>query len=268
MERIREAVQRARKDRGFKLGHVATGETPTSMGVNYAKIRSLPLAQGVLDQGLIIHSGSESAILNVYRLLQARVWRLMQENKWNTLAITSATKGEGKSLTAINLAISLARLANHTVFLADFDLQQPSIQQHLGYRLSLGLSDYVIHDAPLHDVLVSPGIEGLAILPGDREFSNSSSGVLSSPKLVQLIDHLRASDASHINLFDLPPLLTSDDVFALTRHIDAVLLVIEEGKTTGEVLTRARELLGGTKVLGSVLNKSEERITDYPAPKS
>jgi Mrp family chromosome partitioning ATPase len=81
--------------------------------------------------------------------------------------------------------------------------------------------------------------------------------------MAQLIQELAARYRSRIILFDLPPALLADDVLAFSPHVDAVLLTIEDGKTTREDVTRSLEILGTTHVLGTVLNKSTENPNRY-----
>ena len=91
----------------------------------------------------------------------------------------------------------------------------------------------------------------------------NSSELLVSPKMLELVESLKRSDGSPLIIFDLPPLLTADDALAFTPHVDAVLLVVEEGKTVPTELERATDLLKGTHLLGSVLNKSAQTQVAY-----
>ena len=88
----------------------------------------------------------------------------MRENKWNTLAITSPNPGNGKTLTAVNLAISLANEANQTVLLVDLDLRSPGIHSLFAHQPEKGISEYLTSDTPLSEILFNPGIDRLILL--------------------------------------------------------------------------------------------------------
>jgi capsular exopolysaccharide synthesis family protein len=202
-------------------------------------------------------SGSErNAYTEAYKILRTQIQQRLRERGWNSLAITSAGINEGKTLTAINLAISLAMEVNHTVLLVDADLRHPSVHKYFGFETKLGLSDYLTTDVPLSELLVHPeNVPRFVILPGGTPLSNSSE-MLNSPKLVRLVEELKTRYPSRIILFDLPPLLSAADTLAFSPYVDAALLVIEDGKTQAQDLKDATGLLQGTTLIGSVLNKS------------
>jgi capsular exopolysaccharide synthesis family protein len=181
----------------------------------------------------------------------------MRVNGWKTLAITSPGEGNGKTITAINLAISLARDVKQTVLLVDLDLRRPSMASYFFEHAVPGLSDYITEDRPLSELLINPGIERLVLLPGHHSFTHSSE-VLSSPKMIELVQELKSRYEDRLILFDMPPVLAGDDVLAFLPYLDAVMLVIEEGRTTKDELSRAYDLLSDDKILGTVLNKSSE----------
>ena len=185
--------------------------------------------------------------------------QIFRENKWNTLAVTSPGANAGKTLTAINLAISIAREVDYTVLLVDANLQSPGMLDHFGLAPRKGLSEYLTEDVPIADLLFKPGIvEHLVVLPGGRPLGNSSE-MLSSPKMGRLVEEMKSRYPSRIIIFDLPPLLTSSDTLAFVPHVDAALLVVEEGTTRKDELERAADLLGATNIVGTVLNKAESR---------
>ena len=169
---------------------------------------------------------------------------------------------EGKTLTAINLAISLAMEVSYTVLLVDADLRHPNVHTYFGLEPEFGLSDYLVSDKPLQELLVHPaGIQGLVILPGGKPLINSAE-MLNSPKMSRLVEELKTRYPSRIVLFDLPPSLTTADAVAFAPYVDAALLVVEEGKTSTQDAQRATELLKDTHLIGAVLNKSLSNPAD------
>jgi len=179
-----------------------------------------------------------------------------KENNWNVLAITSPGEGEGKTLTAINLAISIARKVDYTVLLVDANLRHPWLLEHFGLEHRKGLSEYLTEDTPISELLIRlDSVDHLVILPGGRPLTNSAE-MLNSPKMKQLVEEMKSRYQSRIIIFALPPVLSSDDAQAFSPYVDAALLVVEEGVTQTQDIERTVELLGTTNIVGTVLNKA------------
>lgn len=191
---------------------------------------------------------------DVFRLLRTQVLRQMRENHWSSLAVVSPTAGCGKSFVTANLAIAIAMEVNQTVLIMDVDLRNPQLGWHFGLENEKGLLDYLQDGTPVEELLVNPGFERLVVLPG-RHTQSVSSELLSLPKMTTLVTELKARYASRILIFDLPPLLTSDDAMLFMPHFDAALLVAEDGQTTPDDMRQALAILESTNLAGTVLNK-------------
>lgn len=181
--------------------------------------------------------------------------KLIDEGK-NTLLITSANPGEGKTLTAINLAISVAHQINCTVLLVDADLRKPSIHNLFELDADRGLSDYLLGKVEIPDILINPGIPRLVILPGGKPITASSEH-LGAPRMVSLIKEMKERYSDRFIIFDSSPLLTSADPLALSRYMDSILIVVEAEKTTREDIQGVMELLKDKPVIGTVFNKTK-----------
>jgi Mrp family chromosome partitioning ATPase len=116
------------------------------------------------------------------------------------------------------------------------------------------LVDYLLDGTPVEDLLVHPGIGRFLLLPAGRGVLGSSE-LLTSPRMLALVKELKQRYQSRIVLFDLPPLLDAADALAFSPYTDAILLVIEAGRTQAEQIERALQLLKGTPIIGTVLNK-------------
>ncbi len=260
MERIKQALEKARQERQ-KAGNIpgmssSTGAADVSTAVTYTHTRTVDVAKNVMQERRIISGSEQNAFTDAYKMLRTQVLQRLREKGWNSLAITSPGVNEGKTLTAINLAISLAMEVNYTVLLVDADLRHPSVHGYFGLAAEYGLSDYLTDEKPLSELLVHPaGIPGFVILPGGKPLTNSAE-MLNSPKMVRLVEELKTRYPSRIVLFDLPPLLSAADTLAFSPYVDAALLVVEEGKTQADEVKRAIGLLEATNVIGTVLNKS------------
>jgi len=205
--------------------------------------------------------GAKSA----YNVLRTRVLQRMRTNGWTKLAISSAGIDDGKTLTAINLAISMARQGHQRVVLIDFDLQRPTIETYLGLRsIERYLSDYISGDAGPAEIMHSTAIEHLWVIPNNRSFQNSSE-ILASDAITDLITWIGKVDPNCVMLFDLPPMLVSDDVLAVSPLFDTLLIVLAEGKTSRQSARNTRELIEDHDIalLGTVLNKSSDRMATY-----
>jgi Mrp family chromosome partitioning ATPase len=198
-----------------------------------------------------------------YKILRTRVQQRMEASHWHSIAVSAAEAGDGKTLTSINLAIALARDVNCWVFLVDLDLQRPQVASYLGLQFDKGLSDFLAGQASFDEIVYDPGIERLSVIPNGRGMDQSSE-LLGSPRMFELGQALASETPRRIVIYDMPPLLLSDDVLRFLPNVDALLLIVAEGKTPRVTLEHARDAIPEKKLLGIVLNRSAEReISSY-----
>jgi exopolysaccharide/PEP-CTERM locus tyrosine autokinase len=265
MERIKQALERARAERQGNPAPVAinTAAAPAPeahvQNLRYSQTREVDIPDQKLRANRVVTSFEPCEFTDAYNMLRTQVLQRLSENNWNVLAVTSPGSGEGKSLTALNLAASLAMEVNYTVLLVDADLRHPKLHEHLGLEAGQGLSDYLLDDTPLPELLIHPAnIDHLTVLPGGRAMRNSAE-MLNSPKMSRLVEEMKNRYPSRIVIFDLPPVLNTADAMAFAPYVDATLLVVEEGKTTRKEVQHALDLLSATNVIGTVLNKAGHR---------
>ena len=265
MDRFRTALQLYKDQNGQpgtkpKIGKAAAGQA-VPLPIVYTTTRSLNVPLPVLRQRRVMAAYDKGPFVDAVKILRTQVMHRLRENNWNVLGVTSPGHGEGKTLTAVNLAVSLAMETTQTVLLVDANLRNPSIHEVFGLKDCPGLADYLLDNQPVEDLLVHPGIGRFVLLPGGRAISNSTE-ILTSPKMLALVEEFKHRYPSRIVIFDLPPLLYTADVLAFSPYIDALLLVVEEGKTTVEEVRRALSLLKNSRpVLGTVLNKAGQMAT-------
>ncbi len=181
----------------------------------------------------------------------------MRQNAWQTLAVTSPNKGAGKSTVALNLAMSFSMEVDYTALLVDADLRDPDLRHMLELEPGPGLSDYLMGNAALEDLLIHPNIGNLVILPGGAPVANTSE-LMRSPMMADLVRELRGRYRDRLIVFDVPPILAGADTLALSAYMDATIMLVEERKTTREDIERSCELLQHSNLMGIVLNKSRE----------
>jgi exopolysaccharide/PEP-CTERM locus tyrosine autokinase len=269
MEKIKQALERARESRtttNFDARRrsrvLKAPASEASSKITYTKTKTVEVSEESLREKRVFIGNTNDAISDQYKVLRTHVLQRLKANQWNLLAVTSPSEGCGKTLTSINLAISLAKEVNHSVLLVDLDLRRPSVQSYFFNENQPGLSEYLNEDKELSEILFNPGIERLVILPGNKPLA-SSSEMLSSPKMVQLVEELKNRYPNRIVIFDMPPLLSCDDMIAFSPFIDAVMLVVEEGRTRKDELARANELLVNSNIIGTVLNKAKAIDQSY-----
>lgn len=270
MDRIQKALDKAKEklqtepnELNVKRGDSVTSRnqalknTQDVTGITYTQTKVVEVSEQHLADKRVIASQYSNAQSGVFRMLRTQVLQKMREKSWQTLAITSPTAGEGKSLVSSNLAVAMAMESNQTVLLVDLDLRNPRLNDYFSLDVKVGLKDYLEGDIDLTDVLINPGVKGLVILPGKGRAENSAE-LLSSKKMSRLVADLKARYNSRMIIFDTPPILQTDDVLLASKYIDSTLLVLEDGKNKESEIVKSLQLLEGTHLIGSVLNKSEK----------
>lgn len=244
-------------------GSAAVAPAPASASMPSFEIERLEWVQpdvDMLEQNRIVID-ERSIASAAYKVLRTRILQRMRRNGWKTLAVTGTCPNEGKTLTAINLSINLAWHLTTSVVLVDMDLRSPSVHRYLGIDTRYGLMDYLNGDVPLVRAGVRPGIERLGVIMNDRPVANASE-LLTAPETVGLIEEVKRGD-DRIAIFDMPPVFAGDDVLAFAPLVDAVLIVLSQGTTKRASLVALRELLQNVNVIGTVLNRSSERVAPY-----
>ena len=284
MEYIQKAIRQAKKERikaqkkvlsddseseeiqnvkiSSSLVPEKTHHASESGAITYSQTKVIKPSQDELAERRLIAGLKNDPRSTLFKMLRTQVLQQLRENNWNSLAITAATQGAGKSLIAANLAISISLEVNHTVLLVDLDLRRPSIHKYFGFEPEYGLHDYLIDDINVKDILVNPGFERLVLLPG-KGTTYDSSELISTPKMMQLVEELKHRYKSRIVIFDLPPLLALDDSLVFIPHVDSALMVVENGKNTEDEVVQSLKLLEHTNLIGTVLNKVDEGKPKY-----
>jgi exopolysaccharide/PEP-CTERM locus tyrosine autokinase len=231
--------------------------------IYYTITRTVPVRLEVLQRQRIITGKENDPVLEEYKILRTQILQRTKAGHHNTLMITGARPGEGKTLTAINLAISLAQEVDKTVLLVDADLRYPSVHEYFGLPRGPGLVDYLTGSLPLSQLLVHPeGFDKLVILPAGRMVAGAAE-LISSPMMADLVKELKQFYPDRYVLFDLPPLLSFADPLAFAPLVDGIMLVVEMGKTAREDIQKCVELLKDFSILGLVLNKVKKEDHAY-----
>lgn len=260
MENIQKALEkaRARRESGAPASSAPVGGAASPSG-GYTRTRVIRPDPAALKEHRIIVAENGHRLTDTFRILRTQVMQEMTAGRHRTLAVTGPNPNEGKTFIAVNLAVSLAMLTESTVLLVDLDLRRPAVHKCFGLKPDVGLGEYLLHSVPLADCLINPGIDRLVVLPGGAPLRTSSE-LLSSPKMLSLARELKERYPDRVIVYDLPPLLVTDDALVFLSHAECCLLVASEGKTQVSDIQRSLELLQSTKLLGTVLNKSKCRV--------
>lgn len=246
-----------RKQNDASSGIAGTIE-PEAGNIEFANLPNVIPDPDCIVENRIVAAQSEAPERAVYKMLRTRVLQRLRASKWNVIGVTGAGPGEGKTLTAINLAYSLAQDVNHRVILIDLDLRRPSVHSYLGVEPKKDLGDFLDGSTKLDKILVRPDEKRLAILTNQTTHRDSSE-ILSSPEIAWLVRQLKNMGPKTITIVDLPPVLAGDDVIAFAPLLDAILLVVGQGTCKREDLLETNELLQDTEILGVILNRSREK---------
>ena len=275
MSRIEKAMERAAQ---LRQGVTSSPETqriqkPLSEPENRTIYTSPPTVAAskimVPDNPFLINFNDPySPIGEELRKLKAALVKLTTGGTFqNSMLVTSAVQNEGKSLTALNLAISLAQEYDHTVLLIDADFRRPTIHRYLGIELKQGFADCLLDEAEICDVIIPTGLGRLSVITAGREVPNPVE-LFASQKAVAMIDEMKNRYHDRYIIFDTPPVLPFAEARTLAHLVDGVLFVVKEQLASQTNIKEAIEALKGSRMLGmvyndAVINRHDEQYSNY-----
>lgn len=195
-----------------------------------------------------------------FKGLRAKVEHRIDSADLRCIAVSSAIAGEGKTLTAINLAINMASTGRKQVLLMDADLRKANVVRELFAVQGPGLSEYLLGDVPREKVIRNSTVPGLYLIPGGRPIP-SPADFLSGEKFRSLLRDAR--EQFDLLILDTPPILPVPDALAISEQVDAFILLFRLDHTPHKLFQQAVEELGEGKILGIVLNGEEPKSEKY-----
>ncbi len=263
MSRIEDAIKKAasqRKSPLEKTAEMLKQKRPVTRRVKNESIGDrvsalLDVVPLKIDNLMLATARDEkNAVVEEYNKLRSTIIALTKgESFLNTLMVTSTISEEGKSMTALNLAISLAKEHNHTVLLVDTDLRRPSVHKYLDITPDVGLVHCLRDNLPIEKALIKTGVGNLVILPAG-EAINDPVDIISSDRMKEIVTELKQRYPDRYIIFDTPPALPFADAGVLAGIVDAILFVVREGKAKSEDIIKTLEDLKGHNLLGIVYN--------------
>jgi protein-tyrosine kinase len=271
MSKLRKALEKAKEERGehdrSPLPSVALATPPEQADTErsprdrfmpfnpvYTTTKVIKCEPDFLKQNRIMPVCTEVGADQV-KILRTQILQNLNDQGRNTLLVTSANPAEGKTITAINLAISFSHQTNRTVLLVDADIRKPTVYKYLGLTEGPGLSDYLIGKAEIADILINPGMERIVILPGGRPLTNSAE-LLGSPRMGSLLKEVKEKYRDRFIIIDAAPVLTSADPLILSDIVDGILIVVEAERTKKEDIKKVFEMMPNKPIIGTVFNKA------------
>jgi non-specific protein-tyrosine kinase len=233
----------------------------------YSQSRTVQLDPDFIAKNRCLVYANDARESEAYKILRTRILHRTRSSGSNTIMVTSALPGEGKTLTAINLAVTLAREFQHTVMLVDADLRRQSVHKYLGCTGEKGLIDHLADGTPFAELITWPGIEKMTLISGGRPYQESAE-ILGSPRMKELIADIKGRYPERYIIFDAPPILTGADVLTFAPLIDQVIVVVKAGSTSMDDVRKALQFLPREKILGLVLNRSLSAQPAYYYPKA
>lgn len=220
----------------------------------YNESTQVRLDQGALAANKCVCISPDATEFEKYKVLRAQIMQKTKEKGWNTLMVTSAKPGEGKTLTSINLAITLAKEFHQTVLLVDCDLGKQDIHKRFGYQSERGLADFLLDECAFNEIISWPGVEKLTVISGGQTIENATE-LLGSPQMKRVVAEMKERYPDRYIIFDLPSLLEGADAITFAPLVDGILLVTQAGRNSIKEINKTLELIPQEKLLGFVLNR-------------
>ena len=218
---------------------------------------------GRVENRVVTLTAPASQAAEQYRTLYYRLERLRLLKPMRLVALTSAVPGEGKTLTAVNLALTAARAApERRILLVDADLRRGRVASTLGVRGRPGLAELLGGECQIHEAVRRFHGTRLAVVPAGGT-AEEPTRMLSSARMRELIASMREEfDEVYI---DLPPALPFADASILGAQMDGLLMVVRAHRTSSRVVEEALDVMGGTPLVGCVLNGAQALTRGYGA---
>lgn len=230
--------------------------SPESVAAAWEALEPVELDLAHLERHRIITHDRHDPAHVAFDVLRTRLLQALLKHGWTRVGITSPDKGCGKTFVASNLALSLSRQRDSRTVLMDLDLRAPGLSRALGVRRAEPVSWFLHGDVPAAKYLRRIGRNLALGLNGERV--RDAAEVLLAPESAIALDTIRDTLAPDVVIYDLPPMLTSDDVLGFLPQLDCVLLIVGGGHTRPEQVTECERLLiDQTHLLGILLNRAE-----------
>jgi Mrp family chromosome partitioning ATPase len=275
MEHIRQAIERAKagersaiepavQQRATERLFAPGGSRPASKDAGERQIPEVVLGNAHLENHRIVAHDIADPRSKAFDMLRTQVLQSLDRHRWQLVGVTSPTAACGKTSTAVNLALSIARQPDRAVLLIDLDLQRPQVANCLGLRTDCGVLSVLEGQKTLSDAVVHARARQskIVVLPAEAAISGSSEW-MTSRAMTSMMQTIKREFARSVVVVDLPPMLSCDDVIALLPQLDCLLFVTAAGTTTVAEVEECTRHLQSSEVVRVVVNKVPEEVARY-----
>ncbi len=234
-------------------------ETGTEI-YNKKSSKSFPLVSidpESVNQRIVAITQPNSAYCEEYRGLRTHILHKSQQQKMQSIVVASVGPSEGKSVTALNLSWLLAQTDGIKALIIDSDLRRPSLANYLAIETTVGLSDVLEGTTSLKDAIIRLEPAGLHLLPGGQS-RHDVAELISGQNFKEIMSEIR--EMFDYVIIDAPPLGVFTDATVLINHADGALFVVCANRTRYKDIDRVLEMLPRERMLGAILNQSEEPL--------
>ena len=212
--------------------------------------------QRPIDQKIIVYHKPDSLAAEHFKVLRASLFHPPDGKEIRSVLVTSAMEQEGKTMTACNLAVSIAQSVNPHVLMIDADARRPNIHNMLGMENKKGLTDYLQADEPLSEFLLKSPVPKLTVLTAGSRVRNPAE-LMTSQKMHALLEETRQRYDDRFIIVDSPPAILAAETITLSKYVDGVILIVRYATSTREAVEEAVTRIGREKILGIVFNAFE-----------
>jgi len=267
LDPIRQALERARtRDAAASQENSSDPFAPFPSSVVQARtdFREVKLNPAHLESTRIVAHNPLHESGRSFDMLRTQVLQAMDDNGWQILAVTSPTAGCGKSVTACNLAMSIARLPERSVLLVDLDLYKPKVAEYLGINAKSGILSVLEGRTGVLNAIVraSTAQNQTLVLPGEVCKAGSAEW-MASQAMTTTLQTLKREFRSHVIILDMPPVLVGDDVIAILPQIESILLITGVGTSTIPDIKECYKHIKSTPIVRVVVNKVSDKSENY-----
>jgi protein-tyrosine kinase len=245
-----------KEDSGKSSVSFGVRQTPLDQGRG-KKLTTTSVDEARVNEHIVAITNPKSPFCEEYRNLRATLLQKRKKHKLRTIAVLSVAPSEGKSITALNLAWLFAQTDGLTVLVIDGDLRVPSLKRYLGVESESGLSDVLAGDVQLEDAIIRLEPSGLHLLPGG-DVRPDAAEQFSGPMFTRLLD--KVQETFDFVIIDAPPLSVFAEAKVLMDQTDGSILVVRSNYTKFKDVGRILEGVSRNRILGVVLNRSEELL--------
>ncbi len=252
MSRIENALEKASR---LREGKKTTGESPGIVAHRERKtVQAAAQAVPIDNPYLVAYHKPHSPAAEEYKKLKSLIITMIKrEPEKNVILVTSAVGGEGKSITAANLALSLSQDYDHSVLLIDADMRKPTLHRLFNVTHDSGLSDCVNEGRDVSSALIAIGNGNLTFLSSGKQIENPVE-LVSSQRMQKTLKDIKNRYSNRIVIIDTPPILLFAETKMFCELADGVIFVVKEGRAPLRHILDALESLKGDNILGIVYN--------------